>query len=99
VALAAVRGLHEQVLQVEARLDDERGVVVEKQREADDLAGLLGQQGLGVGPRAEQVLVQEALVEGDCVGEALVLGQRADQAGDNGRVLPGRGSNHRTCLR
>src|SRR3546814_14815137 len=60
-ALAALCRLHEQVFEVQARLGEERRIVVEVQREACRLALAFGNQRLGIRPHAEQMRAQIGL--------------------------------------
>jgi len=83
---AALLGQDEEVLQVEARLGEEGGVVVEEEGEAHHLPAVLGQDDLGVAPLAEEVLVQVLLAQDDFMGELLVLGQGPDEPGDGGDI-------------
>ncbi len=90
--------IDEQVFQVHARLAPERRVVMEEQGEANYGARFLGKQDLSKRPRAEQVCAQPRLVEDDRLGQALVLGEAADQAG-NGRGIVNRGGTDHARLR
>ena len=89
-AVAARRGAHEQILEVEAGLGEERRVALEEQREPDRRAGELGDQDLGGGAHAEQRRAQRGLVGDDLVRQLLVLGELADEAEDRGGVVGGR---------
>src|SRR5207244_3167806 len=83
-----------QVFQVNAGLAAEGREGGEEQREADHRAGLLGEQDLGVRPRAEEIFAQTVFLEDDRVRQSFVLGQGADQAADGRRVGGGGGPDH-----
>src|SRR4051812_49167667 len=83
---ATVFRLDEQVLEVDAGLGEERREVVKEQREPDRLAVELCDQGLGVGPLAEERVAQLLLVGDHHVLELLVLRERLDEVDDQRHV-------------
>jgi len=62
---------------------------VEEEGEADRGAAILGNQGLGHPPVAEEALRIRGLVRDHVVGQPLVLGEVADQLEDDAGVLDG----------
>src|SRR3546814_19245954 len=70
--------LHEQVFEVQARLGEERPIVVEVQREACRLALSFGNQRLGIRPHAAQTREQIGLGRDHFVFEFFVKRERAN---------------------
>src|SRR5260370_20355195 len=87
---AMLRG-HEEVVEVDPGLRQERREVVKEEGEPDRRAILVCDQRLRVVVRSEEIGRQPLLGHGDLVLQLLVAGQAADQLGDhrNVRALPG----------
>src|SRR5260370_29390660 len=87
---AMLRG-HEEVLEVDPGLRQERREVVKEEGEPDGRAILVCDQRLRVVVLSEEIGRQPLLGHGDLVLQLLVAGQAADQLGDhrNVRALPG----------
>src|SRR5690606_38040242 len=91
-------GPNEEVLEVDPWPTLEGREVVKEQRKAHRRAIDLSDQHFGVRARAEQLLAERGLVEADLVRELLVLGQRADQLGDQGKVVRRRRADRKRHL-
>src|SRR6185437_12519778 len=95
-ARAAVVGLDEEVLEVEAGAAEEGREGGEEEREAHGAPAALGDERLAARPRAEERLVQQRRRAGRHVRELLVLGERQDEAQDLAHV-PLRGGTDRVA--
>src|SRR5262245_11415407 len=88
-APAPFLGTDEQVLEIECRAGEERGVGEEVEREADRRAPAPADQRLEVAPPAEAMLANPGGRGFHFVGEMLVLGQAANQLDDGRHVAHG----------
>src|SRR5262249_53401226 len=77
------------ILEVEAGLAEERGVIVKEQREAGRLVALPGENHLGRRPRAEERLAHAGFRSDHLIGHPLVLGKLLDQPEYQRRILRG----------
>src|SRR5687767_7724442 len=87
VAPAAVRRPDEEILQVQARLAEEGGEIVEEERKAGAAFPLVRQHHLGDVPPGEQILPQALFAGADLVRELLVHRELAHQLQDHRRVV------------
>src|SRR5580658_1899606 len=95
VALAAMLGKDEQVLQMETRPAKKRRVRVEEKRKAHDHSIVLANERFGIGARAEKVRAKLFLCAHDFVLEPLVAGKLANERMQGGHVCCASKANHR----
>ena len=94
-AVSPVRGLDEEILEVETRRRPEGRVVVEEEREADRPSARLRDERLGIPPRPEEMLAQRGGGAYDLGRQPLVGREFADQAEDVVDVVGRRGTDRR----
>src|SRR5687768_433883 len=95
-AAAAMRGLHEHVLEIQAGLAEEGRERGEEEREAHRAPPDLGDQRLARGTRTEERRLERRRRALGLVGELLVHGELADQAQQLGHVGARRGADQKT---
>jgi len=92
-APTALVGQHEEILEVERRAGQERGVGEEIEREADGRAVALADERVEVAPWAEAVTTDATKARLAFAGQPLVLREPPDEAKDGGDVAPCTRSN------
>ena len=98
VSLFSILRFDEKILEVDAGLPQEGGVVVEEKGEADRDPAFKGEEHLGHRALPEEGGPQVLLGGGDFVGEFLVVGQGLNKGEDEGGVVAGGGADGETRM-
>ena len=94
-------GAHEQIFEIDAGASLEGREIVEEERKALRRAVDLANHDLGIGARAEEIFAELRFVEADFVRELFIIGEIADELGDQRKVGGGRradGESHAMIL-